>query len=93
MGDPVREQGQLERAAAELAKNRQAVARLAQSSDAKQLMALLQQQGQEVRQAAQAAAAGEPGQLMAVMEWLMRTREGAELVERIENQARQAGLE
>ena len=56
MGDPVREQGQLERAAAELAKNRQAVARLAQSSDAKQLMALLQQQGQEVRQAAQAAA-------------------------------------
>ena len=67
MGDPVREQGQLERAAAELAKNRQAVARLAQSSDAKQLMA--------------------------VMERLMRTREGAELVERIENQARQAGLE
>ena len=60
---------------------------------AKQLMALLQQQGQEVRQAAQAAAAGEPGQLMAVMERLMRTREGAELVERIENQARQAGLE
>ena len=93
MGDPVREQGQLERAAAELAKNRQAVARLAQSSDAKQLMALLQQQGQEVRQAAQTAAAGEPGQLMAVMERLMRTREGAELVERIENQARQAGLE
>ena len=93
MGDPVREQGQLERAAAELAKNRQAVARLAQSSDAKQLMALLQQQGQEVRLAALAAAAGEPGQLMAVMERLMRTREGAELVERIENQARQAGLE
>ena len=43
--------------------------------------------------AGQAAAAGEPGQLMAVMERLMRTREGAELVERIENQARQAGLE
>ena len=93
MGDPVREQGQLERAAAELAKNRQAVARLAQSSDAKQLMALLQQPGRAARLGAPAAAAGEPGQLMAVMERLMRTREGAELVERIENQARQAGLE
>ena len=41
--------------AAELAKNRDAIARLAQSSDARKLMALLKQQSGGVQEAAQAA--------------------------------------
>lgn len=77
---------------AQLGKNKDAVARLAQSGDAKQLMNLLQQRG-GVKEAAQAAAGGDPSQLMAMMNQLMQSKEGAALVERIENQARQAGLE
>ena len=78
--------------AAELMKNRDAVARLAQSRDAQRLMDLLKQQSSGVQQAAQAAAAGDPGQLMSIMNQLMSSREGAELVERIGSQAKQAGL-
>ena len=79
-------------AAADLAKNREAISRLAQSSDAQQLMNLLRQKG-GVQEAAQAAAGGDVSQLMAMMNQLMSTREGAELVERIGDQARKAGLE
>ena len=43
-----------------LLKNRQAIADLAGSEDARQLMELLQRQGGQVRQAAQQAAAGSP---------------------------------
>ena len=78
---------------AELMKNREAISQLAQSSDAQKLMALLQQQSGGVQQAAQAAAAGNPSQLMAMMEQLMNSKEGAELVDRIGAQAKQAGLE
>lgn len=77
----------------EFEKNREAIARLAQSSDAQKLMALLKQQSGGVQQAAQAAAAGNPSQLMAMMEQLMNSKEGAELVDRIGAQAKQAGLE
>ena len=42
---------------------------------------------------AQLAQSGDPSQLMAMMNQLMHSKEGAQLVERIENQARQAGLE
>ena len=73
-------------------KNRDAIAQLAKSSDAQKLMELLQRQGGQVKQAAQAAAAGEPGQLMAIMDQLMHSKEGAELVDRIDSQAKQAGL-
>lgn len=79
--------------AAELVKNRDAIAQLAHSSDAKKLMELLKQQGGGVQQAAQAAAAGDPSQLMAMMNQLMSTQEGAELVDRIGGQAKKAGLE
>lgn len=72
--------------------NREAIAQLAKSGDAQKLMELLQQQSGQVKQAAQAAAAGDPGQLMAIMDQLMRSKEGAELVNRIESQAKQAGL-
>lgn len=73
-------------------KDRDAIAQLAQSSDARKLRELLQQQSGEVRQAAQAAAAGDPSQLMAMMDQLMHSKEGAALVDRIGTQAKQAGL-
>ena len=73
-------------------KNRDAITRLAKSSDAQKLMELLRRQNGQVQQAAQAAAAGDPSQLMAMMDQLMRSKEGAELVDRIDSQARQAGL-
>ena len=74
-------------------KNRDAITRLARSSDAQKLMELLQKQSGQVKQAAQQAAAGDPAQLMAMMDQLMHSKEGAELVDRINSQARQAGLE
>ncbi len=78
----------------ELSKKAQrAVEQLAQSDDAQKLRELLQRQGGGVQQAAQAAAAGDPSQLMAIMGQLMHSKEGAELVDRIGAQARQAGLE
>lgn len=73
-------------------KNRDAISQLAKSSDAQKLMELLQRQSGQVKQAAQAAAAGEPAQLMAMMDQLMHSKEGAELVNRIDSQAKQAGL-
>lgn len=75
-----------------LEQNRAAISKLAQSGDAQRLMELLRQGG-GVEQAAQAAAAGDPAALMAMMDRLMHTREGAELVERIGAQAKRAGLE
>lgn len=79
--------------AAELVRNREAISKLAQSSDAQRLMELLRQQNGGVQQAAKAAAAGDPSKLMAMMDQLMNSKEGAELVDRIGHQARQAGLE
>lgn len=73
-------------------KNRDAITRLARSSDAQKLMELLQKQSGEVKQAAQAAAAGDPARLMSMMDQLMRSKEGSELVDRIGAQAKQAGL-
>lgn len=73
-------------------KNRDAIARLAKSDDAQKLMELLQRQSGQVKQAAQQAAAGDPAQLMTMMDQLMHSKEGAELVNRIDSQAKQAGL-
>lgn len=75
-----------------LEQNRAAISKLAQSGDAQRLMTLLRQGG-GVEQAAQAAAAGDPSALMAMMDRLMHTPEGAALVDRIGTQAKQAGLE
>ena len=82
----------MKRAAQAISQNREAVTRVAQSGDARRLMELLGQEG-GVQQAAQAAAAGDPSQLMAMMNQLMHTSEGAELVERIQNEAKKAGLQ
>lgn len=79
-------------AAADLVKNRDAIAQLAKSNDAQKLMSMLQERG-GVQEAAKAAAAGNPSQLMAMMNQLMNTKEGADLVDRIGNQAKKAGLE
>ncbi len=81
------------RAMEELEKDRRAISRLAQSGEARELMQLLSRQEGQVRQAAQAAAAGSPEELMAMVERLMNSKEGAELVRRIGDQARQAGIE
>ncbi len=78
--------------AAELAKNREAISQLAHSSDAQKLMAMLQRRG-GVQEAAEAAAAGDTSALVSMMDQLMKTKEGADLVNRIGNQAKKAGLE
>ena len=69
---------------------RRALSQLAQSGDARRLAALVQRSGGA--QAAQAAAKGSPEQLMGLVSQLMGTKEGAELVERIESQAKKEGL-
>lgn len=74
-------------------KNRDAISQLAQSSDAQKLMTLLNRQSGHVQEAARQAAAGDPSQLMTIMNQLMHSKEGAELVDRIGSQAKQAGLE
>lgn len=76
----------------DMMKNQQAIASLAGTEDAKRLMELLQRQGGQVRQAAQAATQGNPQQLMEMMDRLMNSKEGADLVERIGEQAKKAGL-
>lgn len=77
--------------AAEQLKNKPSVQQLLQSSDARHLMDMLGRQG-GVQDAARAAAAGDPAQLMDMMHKLMDSPEGAQLVERITKQAEKSGL-
>ena len=86
-----KEKGSGEFSPAELMKNREAIAKLAASAEAKQLIRLLEQRG-GVRQAAQAAAGGDMGAITAMLEGLMQTEEGARLAQSIDRQAKQAGL-
>ncbi|MGI5963225.1 MAG: hypothetical protein ACOX7N_05825 [Lawsonibacter sp.] len=86
------ENGRKDTDMAGLIKNKSALAGLANTEDARKLMAMLERQG-GVQAAAKAAAVGDPSQLMAMMGQLMNSKEGAELVSRIEEQARKAGLE
>lgn len=72
-------------------KDRGTVRDLLQSQDTKRMMELLGSQD-NVKGAAKAAAAGDPAQLMGMMQQLMSTKEGAQLVERITQQAKQSGL-
>lgn len=71
--------------------NGEAIRRLASSKDAQQLVSMLRSKG-GVQQAAQAAAKGDTSQLMAMMNQLMSTPEGAQLVERINQKAKESGL-
>lgn len=77
--------------AARRLKDSGAVKQLLQSQDTKQLMDMLSRQG-GVQDAAQAAAGGDPSQLMSMMKQLMSSPEGAQLVERITKQAERSGL-
>ena len=74
-----------------LEQNRAAISKLAQSGDAQRLMELLRQGG-GIQGAAEAAVKGDTSQLVGMMQRLMNTPEGGELVERISRQARQSGL-
>lgn len=67
------------------------VRQLLASEDTKRMMNMLGSQD-SVKNAAKAAAAGNPSQLMGMMRQLMETKEGAELVERITKQAKKSGL-
>ena len=87
-----REKAPAETPGVELMKNRALLAGLASSDDTQTLMTMLRSQG-GVEEAAKAAAGGDPGQLMAMVNRLMSSKEGSELVARIEQQARRAGLE
>ena len=72
-------------------KDKGGVKRLLQSEDTKRMIDLLGKQD-TVKSAAKAAAAGDPTQLMGMMQKLMDTREGVELIERITKQANESGL-
>ena len=91
MSNGAKEQGRDLSRAAEQLKNKGAVRQLLQSEDTKRMMDMLSRQG-SVQGAAKAAAAGDPSQLMGMMQQLMSTQEGAKLVERITKQAQQSGL-
>jgi len=67
------------------------VQQLLQSDDTRRMMDLLGSRD-SVQSAAKAAAAGDPAKLMDMMQQLMSTKEGAQLVERITDKARQSGL-
>lgn len=69
----------------------EAIARLARSGDAQQLMKLLNKES-SVQGAAQAAAAGNPGELLGMLRRLMSTPEGTKLIETISQKARESGL-
>lgn len=68
-----------------------AVRKLLASEDTKRMMQLLEQQG-GVQEAARSAAGGDPTRIMEMMQTLMNSQEGAQLVERIKGQAEQSGL-
>lgn len=72
-------------------KDKDTIQQLLKSDDTKRMMDLLGSQG-SVQDAARAAAAGRPDQLMDMMQRLVNTKEGAALVERITQQAQKSGL-
>ena len=67
--------------------------KLARSGDAQRLRELLREESAQVDQAAREAARGDPGQLMAIVDRLTHSQEGAELLRRIQRQAEQVGLD
>ena len=70
--------------AADLLKNKKAVAQLMSSQDTKRLMSMLEQQsGGGQQQMAQAALKGDPSKLIALMDQVTASAEGAQVVERI----------
>ena len=87
---PDRDMEQLSQKARQV-KDKGAIQQLLKSDDTKRMMDLLGNQG-SVQDAAKAAAAGRPDQLIDMMQRLVGTKEGAALVERITQQAQKSGL-
>ena len=70
--------------AADLLKNKDAVMGLMGSPDAQKLMEMLNQKGGTgLKSAADAAMKGDAGELMALVQGVMQSKEGAELIQRI----------
>lgn len=71
--------------AAALLKNKDSLMGLLNSPDAKKLMAMLNQNaGDGLKTAADAAMKGDAGALMGIVQQVMGSKEGAEVVERIQ---------
>lgn len=71
--------------------NSKAIKQLLQSEDTRRMMQMLQNTG-SVQNAAQAAAKGDSAQLVGMMQQLMSTPEGAQLVDRITKKAQENGF-
>jgi len=69
--------------AAGLLKNKEAVMGLMSSPDAQKLLEMLNSKGGGLKTAADAAMKGDPGALMGLMQGVMQSKEGADLVQRI----------
>lgn len=70
--------------ASALLKNKDAIRQIAQSPDTQKLLQMLNEQnGGGLKEAAQQAGKGDPKALVAMVNGLMRSKEGAELVERL----------
>lgn len=65
---------------------------LAKSGEVQQLMSLLQQNG-GVQNAAKSASGGNPAELLGMVQQLMNTEEGANLIGNIQKKAKEAGIE
>ena len=77
--------------AARSLQDRQGVRERVNSREARRVVEMLGDR-QSVQAAARAAAAGNTSELMGMMQRLMGTREGAQLVERLSEQAKRSGL-
>ena len=76
--------------AAGLLKQKDLLKRLMQSPDTQRLMQMLSQNaGDGLKSAAAAAAKGDTGQLTGMLQQVMQSKEGAQLVERINRSASQ----
>ena len=72
--------------AASLLQNKDFIQQILRSPDAKRLMELLNQSaGEGLKSAADAAVKGDPSQLTGLINQVMQSREGAQVVERIQN--------
>lgn len=65
---------------------------LAKSGEVQQLMSMLQKNG-GVDDAAKSASKGNPAALLGMVQQIMSTQEGADLIENIQKKAKDAGIE
>lgn len=66
--------------------------KLSKTGEVQQLMSLLQQNG-SLDQAAKSASSGDTTQLLSMVKQVMSSTEGAELIEHIQQKAKDAGIE